>query len=90
MKRNESLFGQLKNGGLFFRHTVDAGRAFADVHIEKRPAKVHQSQTNSLCLLCALWLKISSCLRVFVAENLSIKNNKLCETKPISKKVKCL
>jgi hypothetical protein len=33
-------------------------------------------------------IKFPSCLGVFVAENQSIKNNKLCETKPISEMLK--
>ena len=53
MKKSRSLFSWLKNGGLYIRHPVDAGGAFADVHIEKRPAKVHQSRLK-LCALCVL------------------------------------
>jgi hypothetical protein len=90
MKKSKSLFGRLQNGGLYLRHPVDAGRVFADVHIEKKPAKVHQSRPNSLCPLCSLWLKIPSCLSAFVAGIRSIKNNKLCETKPISEMPKIL
>ncbi len=97
MRKSKSSFGRLKNGCLYPRHPADAGGAFADVHIEKRPAKVHQSRTNSLCPLpalwdasfaipsgCSLWQKIYSCLKVFVAETGSIKIERLCKTNPIS------
>jgi len=59
MKKSKSLFGQLQNGGLYLRHPVDAGRVFTDVHIEKKPAKVHQSRLNSLRPLYSLWPKKS-------------------------------
>jgi len=55
------LFGRLQNGGLYLRHPVDAGGAFADVHIEKRPAKVHQSRLK-LCDLCALGGNKNNCV----------------------------
>jgi hypothetical protein len=70
MKKSKSLFGRLNNGGLYLRHPVDAGGAFADVHIEKSPVKVHQSRLklcalsalggnkNNCVNLCNLWLKI--------------------------------
>jgi len=86
MKKNKSLLGRLQNVGLYLRHPVDAGRVFADVHIEKKPAKVHQSRPNSLCPLCALWLKI----HVYSVAVRSIKNNKSCETNPISEKPKMI
>ena len=38
---------------------MDAGRAFADVYIEERPAEVHPSRTN-LCVPCALCGKIKN------------------------------
>jgi hypothetical protein len=94
MKKSKSLFGRLQNGGLYLRRPVDAGRVFADVHIEKKPAKVHQSQLK-LCALCALSGNKNSCVNLCesvksVSENQSIKNNKLCKTNPIFQKVKCL
>jgi hypothetical protein len=95
MKKSRSLFDRLQNGGLYLRHLVDAGGAFADVHIEKRPAKVHQSRLK-LCALRVLRVLggnknncVNPCESVkSVVKNLSIKNNKLCETNPISGKPK--
>jgi hypothetical protein len=49
-------FGRLNKGSLYLRHPVDVGGDFADVNIEKKPAKVHQSRPKSLCLRCVLWL----------------------------------
>jgi hypothetical protein len=115
--------GRLKNGGLYLRHPVDAGGAFADVHIEKSPVKVHQTCPEpgrwsrlKLCALSALGgnknncvnlcesvksvVNFPLCLSALVAETQlvrrslgeggSIKNNKLCKTNPIFKKVKWL
>jgi hypothetical protein len=87
MKKSKSLFGRLLNGGLYFRHPVDAGGAFADARIEKRPPKVHQSRTK-LCALCALsgnknnWVRLCESVKS-VVKNLSIKNEQLCKTNPI-------
>jgi hypothetical protein len=94
MKKSRSLLGRLQNGGLYLRHPVDAGRVFADVHIEKKPAKVHRSRLK-LCDLCVFGgnenNNVNLCESVkSVVENLSIKNNKLCKTNPISQKVKWL
>jgi hypothetical protein len=46
---------------------------------------------NQICVhSCSFVVNFSLCLGALVAENQSIKNNKLCETNPIFKKVKCL
>jgi hypothetical protein len=88
MKKSKSLFGRLQNGGLYLRHPVDTGGAFADVHIENRLTEVHRSRTNSLRPLRNQRRKNSVNLCSSVAETQSIKNNKLCKTNPISKKPK--
>ena len=92
MKKSKSLFGRLQNVGLYLRHPVDAGGAFADVYIENRLTKVHQSRLK-FCDLCALSGNKNNCVNQCksvksVAENLSIKITKLCKTNPISEKSK--
>jgi len=66
MKKSKSLFGRLQNGGLYLRHTVDAGGAFADVYIENRLTKVHQSRLKfcDLCAPCAISVKRTVLIRV--------------------------
>jgi len=92
MKKSKSLFGRLQNGGLYFRHPVDAGGAFADARIEKRPTKVHQSRTK-LCALCVLsdnknnWVHLCESVKS-VVKNLSIKNERFYKTNPISRMLK--
>jgi hypothetical protein len=70
MKKSKSLFGRLQNGGLYLRHPVDAGGAFAPLRGRTDSPKYTEAE-QILCALCAisvertvlicvhLWLKIS-------------------------------
>jgi hypothetical protein len=91
MKKNKSLFSQLHKKAIFYG-LVDEDGWFPQMLASRKTTAEYTKLTKTpLCPLCSLWpkkscypvQKNSSCLSAFVAENQSIKNNKLCETNPI-------
>jgi hypothetical protein len=89
MKKCRNLFSQLHKKAIFYG-LVDEGGWFSQMLASRKTTAEYTKLTKTLRSLCFLWLKISLCLGALVAEIQSIKNNNLCETNPIFKKVKCL
>jgi hypothetical protein len=101
MKKSKSLFSQLHKKAILYG-LVDEGGWFPQMLASRKTTAEYTKLTkNFLRNLrnlrqkirvnpCSSVVNFSSCLHTSVAQNVSIKNNKLCETNPIFEKVKCL
>jgi hypothetical protein len=101
MKNSKSLFGRLNNEVRrnFTRRSrcceggsADKATAFHRSSLREKALPKNASRPN-LCALCALSGNKNNCVNLCksvksVVKNLSIKNNKLCKTNPISEKPK--
>jgi hypothetical protein len=104
MKKSRSLFSQLHKKAISYG-LVDEGGWFPQMlasrkttaeytKLTKIPLRNLRNQRQKICVnLCESVKSVvnfPSCLSAFVAENVQSKTTKLCETNPISEKVKCL
>ena len=100
LKDSKSLFSQLHKKAIFYG-LVDEGSWFSQMLASRETtaeytklAKISVLSVLSVAKnsvnLCESVSNFSSCLSVFVAGSRSIKNNKLCETNPISKMPKMI
>jgi hypothetical protein len=99
MKKSKSLFGRLNNE--VRRNSADKATAFHRSSLREKALPQNACRPNNsvnLCKSVKSVVNFPSCLGVLVAETQlvrhslgeggSIKNNKLCETNPISEKPK--
>jgi Tfp pilus assembly pilus retraction ATPase PilT len=101
MKKSKSLFSQLYKKAILYG-LVDEGGWFPQMLASRKTTAEYTKLTKNFLSnqrnqrqkirvnLCESVSNFPLCLRVFVAEIRSIKNNNLCETNPIFQKVKCL
>jgi hypothetical protein len=100
-KDSQCFFSQLHKKAIFYG-LVDEGGWFPQMLASRKTTAEYTKLTKTTLRLqrnlrpkicvnpCSSVVNFSSCLRVFVAETQSIKNNKLCKTNPISKTSKWL
>jgi hypothetical protein len=98
MKKSKSLFGRLNNE--VRRNLADKAMTFHRSSLREKALPKNACRPKNSVNLCESVSNFSLCLGVLVAETQlvrrslgeggSIKNNKLCKTNPIFKKVKYL
>jgi hypothetical protein len=81
-----SLFGRLNNE--VRRNLADKATAFHRSSLREKALPQNACRPKSLCVIGAISVKKSVKSVKSVVKNQSIKNNKLCETNPISEKQK--